>query len=79
MISKRVDKVIEEEDSFINRPDILALDRALDRRYQHKLARHRRVPENRIERRREIVKEKGLSLAVAPDEELSDGSYSSIE
>ena len=76
---KRVDKAIEEEDSFISRPEILALDKALARRYQHKLARHRRVLENRLHRRKEIVKGGGLSLDVAPDEELSDGGYSSIE
>ena len=41
---KKVDKAIEEEeDSFISRPEILALDKALARRYQHKLARYRRV------------------------------------
>ena len=50
---KRVDKAIEEEDRFINRAEILALDRALARRYQHKLARHRRVLENRLQRRRD--------------------------
>ena len=77
---RRVDKVIEqEEDTFINRTDILAVDKALARRYQHKLARHRRVLENRIHRRKKIIKGKGLSLEVAPDEELSDGGYSSIE
>ena len=76
---KRVDKAIEEENTFINRTDILALDKALARRYQHKLYRHRRVLENRLQRRKEIVKGKGLSLEVAPDEELSDGGYSSIE
>ena len=76
---KRVDKAIEEEDSFISRPEILALDKALARRYQHKLARHRRVLENRLHRRKEIVKGGGLSLDVAPDEELSDSGYSSIE
>ena len=65
-------KVIEEEDRFINRTVILALDKALARRYGQKLTRHRRVLENRIERRREIVKGKGLSLEGAPDEELSD-------
>ena len=32
-----------------------------------------------LQRRKEIVKGKGLSLEVAPDEELSDGGYSSIE
>ena len=38
---KRVDKAIEEEDNYIGRPEVLALDKALARRYQHKLARHR--------------------------------------
>ena len=76
---KRVDKAIEKEDKFLNRPEVLALDKALARRYQHKLSRHRRTLENRLQRRKEIVKGKGLSLEVAPDEELSDGGYSSIE
>ena len=76
---KRVDKAIEKEDKFLNRPEVLALDKALARRYQHKLSRHRRVLENRLQRRKEIVKGKGLSLEVALDEELSDGGYSSIE
>ena len=76
---KRVDQAIEEEDRLINRAEILALDRALARRYQHKLARHRRVLENRSKRRKEIVKGSGLSLDIAPDEELSDGGYSSIK
>ena len=76
---KRVDKAIEEEDRYINRPEVLALDKALARRYQHKLARHRRVLENRLHRRKEIVKGEGLSLDIAPDEELSDGGYSSVE
>ena len=76
---KRVDKAIEEEDNFIGRPEILALDKALASRYQHKLARHRRVLENRLYRRKEIVKGGGLSLDVAPDKELSDSGYSSIE
>ena len=76
---KRVDKAIEEEDRFLNRIDILALDKALARRYQHKLARHRRLLENRLHRRKEIVKGKGLSLEVTPEEELSDGGYSSVE
>ena len=35
---KKVDKAIEEEDSFINRPEILALDKALARRYQTKVS-----------------------------------------
>ena len=76
---KRVDKAIEKEDEFLNRPEILALDKALARRYQHKLSRHKRTLENRLQRRKEIVKGKGLSLEIAPDEELSDGGYSSIE
>ena len=76
---KRVDKAIEKEDKFLNRPEVLALDKALARRYQHKLSRHRRVLENRLQRRKEIVKGKGLSLEVALDEELSDGGYTSIE
>ena len=32
-----------------------------------------------MQKRKEIVKGKGLSLEVAPDEEVSDGGYSSIE
>ena len=76
---KRVDRAIEEEDSFIGRPELLALHKALARRYQQKLARHRRAFKNRLHRRKEIVKGDGLSLDVAPDEELSDGGYSSIE
>ena len=77
--TKRVDKAIEEEDTFINRNDILSLDKALAKRYLHKLSRHKRNLENRLQRRKEIVKGRGLSLEVAPDEELSDGGYSSIE
>ena len=76
---KRVDKAIEEEDNFIGRPEILALDKTLSRRYQHKLSKHWRVLENRLHRRKGIVKCGGLSLDVAPDEELSDVGYSSIE
>ena len=58
--TKRVDQAIEEEDNLIDRSEVLALDKALARRYQHKLARHRRVLENRLHRRREIVKVKDL-------------------
>ena len=76
---KRVDRIIEGEDSFIDRPEVLALDKILARRYQQKLTRHRRVLENRLHRRKEIIKGEGLSLDVTPDEELSDGGYSSIE
>ena len=32
-----------------------------------------------MQRGKDIVKGKGLSLEIAPDEELSDGGYSSIE
>ena len=32
-----------------------------------------------MQRRKEVVKGKGISLDVAPDDELSDGGYSSIE
>ena len=76
---KRVDKAIEKEDKFLSKPELLALDKALARRYQHKLSRHRRILENRLQRRKEVVKGKGLSLDVAPEEELSDGGYSYIE
>ena len=44
---KRVDKAIEKEDRFLNRPEVLALDKALARRYQHKLSRHRRALKSR--------------------------------
>ena len=76
---KRVDQAIEKEDKFLNRPEVLDLDKALARRYQHKLSRHKRALENRLQRRKEVVKGKGLSLEVTPNEELSDGGYSSIE
>ena len=79
MISKELIKLLKKEDRYIGKPEVLALDKALARRYQHKLARHRRVLENRLHRRKEIIKGEGLSLVVAPDEELSDGGYSSIE
>ena len=78
-MTSRVDKAIEKEDKFLNRPEALALDEVLARRYQHKLSRHRRILENRLQRRKEVAKGKGLSLDVAPDEDLSDGGYSSIE
>ena len=63
---------------FLNRPEVLTLDKALARRYQHKSSRHKRILENRLQRRKEVVKGKGLSVDLAPDEELSDGGYSSI-
>ena len=78
MTSKELTRLLRKR-MFLNRPEVLALDKALARRYQHKISRHRRVLENRLQRRKEVVKGKGLSLEVAPDEELSDGGYSSIE
>ena len=49
------------------------------RRHQHKLSKHRRILENRLQRRKEVVKGKGLSLEIALDEKLSGGGYSSIK
>ena len=40
---------------------------------------HKRTLENRLNRRQQIIKGKGLPLDVTPDDELSDGGYSSIE
>ena len=54
-----MDKAIEKEDKFLNRPEVIALDKALARRYQHKLSRHRRILENRLQRRKEVIKGKG--------------------
>ena len=58
MTSKELIRAIEKEDEFLNRPEVLALDKALARRYQHKLSRHRRALENRLQRRKEIIKGK---------------------
>ena len=55
------------------------MDKALARRYQQKLVKHKRNLENRLSRRQQIIKGKGLPLDVTPDDELSDGGYSSIE
>ena len=55
------------------------MDKALARRYQQKLIKHKRNLENRLNRRQQIIKGKGLPLDVTPDDELSDGGYSSIE
>ena len=41
--------------------------------------KHKRNLENRLNRRQQIIKGKGLGLDVTPDDELSDGGYSSIE
>ena len=67
------------EDQFLNRKDIGLLDKALARRYQQKLVKHKRSLENRLSRRQQMIKGKGLPLDVTPDDELSDGCYLSIE
>ena len=41
--------------------------------------KHKRNLENRLSRRQQIIKGKGLPLDVTPNDELSDGGYSSIE
>ena len=76
---RRIEKAVVVEDQFLNRKDIGLLDKALARRYQQKLVKHKRNLENRLNRRQQIIKEKGLPLDVTPDDELSDGGYSSIE
>ena len=76
---RRIEKAVVEEDQFLNRKDIGLLDKALARRYQQKLVKHKRNLENRLNRRQQIIKGKGLPLDVTPDDELSDGGYSSIE
>ena len=55
------------------------MDKALARRYQQKLVKHKRNLENRLSRRQQVIKGTRLSLDVTPDDELSDGGYSSIE
>ena len=76
---RRIVKAIVVEDQFLNRKDIGLFDKALARRYQQKLVKHKRNLENRLNRRQQIIKGKGLPLDVTPDDELSDGGYSSIE
>ena len=76
---KRIEQGISVEVQFLARKDIVPIDQALARRYQHKLARHKRNLEDRLNRRQQIIKGKGLALDVAPDDELSDGGHSSIE
>ena len=76
---KRIEQAITVEDQLLARKDIVTLDQALARRYQHKLAKYKRNLENRLNRRQQIIRGKGLALDVAPDDELSDGGYSSIE
>ena len=55
------------------------MDKALASRYQQKLVKHKRNLEHRLNRRQQIIKGKELPLDVTPDDELSDGGYSSIE
>ena len=76
---RRIEKAVVVEDQFLNRKDIGLLDKALARRYQQKLVKHKRNLENRLNRRQQIIKGKGLPLDVTLDDELSDGGYSSIE
>ena len=76
---RRIEKAVVVEDQFLNRKDIGLLDKALARRYQQKLMKHKRNLENRLNRRQQIIKGKGLPLDVTPDDELSYGGYSSIE
>ena len=76
---KRIEQPISVEDQFLARKDIVPIDQALTKRYQHKLARHKRNLEDRLNRRQQIIKGKGIALDVAPDDELSDGGHSSIE
>ena len=76
---RRIEQAVAVEDQFLNRRDIGLLDKALARRYQQKLVKHKRNLENRLLRRQQIIKGKGLPLDVTPDDELSDGGYSSLE
>ena len=55
------------------------MDKALARRHQQKLVKHRRNLENRLSSGQQIIKGKVLPLDVTPDDELSDGGYSSLE
>ena len=76
---RKIEQAVAVEDQFLNTKDIGLLDKALARRYQQKLVKHKRNLENRLNRRQQIIKGKGLPLDVTPDDELSDGGYSSIE
>ena len=76
---RRIEQAVAIEDHFLNRKDIGSLDKALARRYQQKLVKHKRNLENRLSRRQQIIKGKKLSLDVTPDDELSDGGFSLIE
>ena len=48
---RRIEKAVVVEDQFITRKDIGLLDKALARRYQQKLVKHKRNLENRLSRR----------------------------
>ena len=76
---RRIEQAIAIEDQFLNRKDIGSLNKASARRYQQKLVKHKRNLENRLSRNEQLLKGKGLPLDVTPDDELSDGGYSSIE
>ena len=76
---RRIEKAVVVEDQFLNRKDIGLLDKALARRDQQKLVKHKRNLENRLNRRQQIINGKGLPLDVTPDDELSDGGYSSVK
>ena len=75
----RIEQAVAVEDQFLNRKDIGLLDKALAIRYQQMLVKHKRNLENRLSRRQQIIKGKGLALDVTLDDELSDGGYSSLE
>ena len=76
---RRIEQAVAVEDQFPYRKDIGLLDKALAGRYQQNLVKHKRNLENRLSRRQQIIKGKGLPLDVTPDDELSDVGYSSIE
>ena len=50
------------EDQFLIRKDIGSLDKALFRRYQQKLVKHKRNLENRLNRRQQTIKGKLIRL-----------------
>ena len=75
---RRIEQAVAVEDQFLNGKDIGLLDKASAKRYQQKLVKHKRNLENRWNRRQQIIKGKEF-LDVTPDDELSDGGYSSIE
>ena len=48
---RRIEQAVAIEDQFLNRKDIRLLDKALARRYQEKLVKHKRNLENRLSRK----------------------------